>query len=78
MSIIYPVVFTKSHESLTNARRSLQIKKARNSGKVPNRGGFTTRLRINNEPIDVITSSRLLGTIISDDLKWDLDCANIV
>ena len=39
---------------------------------------FTTRLRINNEPIDVITSTRLLGTIISDDLKWDLNCANIV
>ena len=39
---------------------------------------FTTRLKINDKPLEVIDSTRLLGTIISDDLKWDLNCASIV
>ena len=39
---------------------------------------FTTRLKIKDLPIDVIDSTRLLGTIISNDLKWDLNTANIV
>ena len=39
---------------------------------------FTTRLNINDAPIEVIDSTRLLGTIISSDLKWDLNTANIV
>ena len=39
---------------------------------------FTTRLKINDKPLEVIDSKRLLGTIISDDLKWDLNCARIV
>ena len=39
---------------------------------------FTTRLKIKDKPIDVIDSTRLLGTIISNDLKWDLNTANIV
>ena len=36
---------------------------------------FTTRLSINDKPIEVINSTRLLGTIITDDLKWDANCA---
>ena len=39
---------------------------------------FTTRLQLRNEPLDVINSTKLLGTIIQDDLKWDLNTANIV
>ena len=39
---------------------------------------FTTRLSINDKPIEVINSTRLLGTIITDDLKWDANCANLV
>ena len=39
---------------------------------------FTTRLTIDDEQIDVIDSTRLLGTIITNDLKWDSNCANIV
>ena len=38
----------------------------------------TTRLKINNEPIDVINSTRLLGTIISNDLSWDLNTSALV
>ena len=39
---------------------------------------FTTRMRINNKNIEVIDSTKLLGTIISSDLKWDLNTAEIV
>ena len=39
---------------------------------------FTTRLQLKNENIDVINSTRLLGTILSDDLGWDKNTANLV
>ena len=32
---------------------------------------FTTRLQMNNENIEVVNQAKLLGVIISDDLKWD-------
>ena len=38
---------------------------------------LTTRLTMNNVPLEVIDSPRLLGTIISTNLSWDLNCANI-
>ena len=39
---------------------------------------FTTRLTINHKDVEVIDSTRLLGTIIQKDLKWDLNTAEIV
>ena len=39
---------------------------------------FTTRLMLNDEIVEVLDSTRLLGTIISSDLKWDANTANIV
>ena len=39
---------------------------------------FSTRLKLNDETIEVINSTRLLGTIISDDLKWDLNTSSII
>ena len=39
---------------------------------------FTTRLTINNEQIEVIDSTKLLGTIITNDLKWDSNCKSLV
>ena len=39
---------------------------------------FTTRLSLENSPIEVISHAKLLGTIIQDDLKWDLNTANLV
>jgi hypothetical protein len=35
-------------------------------------------LQLKNENIDVINSTRLLGTILSDDLGWDKNTANLV
>jgi hypothetical protein len=39
---------------------------------------FMTRLRVENEPIEVIDSTKLLGTIISKDLTWDLNTASLI
>ena len=33
---------------------------------------FGTRLYINNQPIEMIEHTILLGTIIQNDLSWDL------
>ena len=37
-----------------------------------------TRLKFNNVPIHVINSTRLLGTILSNDLSWDLNTSALV
>ena len=39
---------------------------------------FTTRLFINNQPIEVIKNTRLLGTFLQDNLCWDLNTKEIV
>ena len=39
---------------------------------------FTTRLKLKSENIEVINNTKLLGTIITDDLKWDLNTTSIV
>ena len=39
---------------------------------------FATRLQLKDENVEVINSTKLLGTIISDDLKWDLNTQNLV
>ena len=39
---------------------------------------FSTRLSINDNPIEVIDSTKLLGTIITNDLKWEQHTAHIV
>ena len=39
---------------------------------------FTTRLNLNKENVEVVTETKLLGTIIQNDLKWDSNTAYIV
>ena len=39
---------------------------------------FTTRLSVNNENIEVVDNAKLLGTVITDDLKWDLNINEII
>ena len=39
---------------------------------------FTTRLTVNEKHIEVINSTLLLGTIIQDNVKWDLNTARLV
>ena len=39
---------------------------------------FTTRLEMNGEKLEVIDSTRLLGTIITNNLSWDLNISDIV
>ena len=39
---------------------------------------FTTRLKLNDEIVEVLDNTRLLVTILTNDLRWDLNTANIV
>ena len=39
---------------------------------------FTTRLALNNENIDVVKQAKLLGVLITDDLKWDANTELLV
>ena len=39
---------------------------------------FTTRLKLNDKNVDVIDQTKLLGSIITDDLKWDKNTSKIV
>ena len=39
---------------------------------------FSTRLLLNQENLELLESTKLLGTTISDDLKWDLNTSIIV
>ena len=39
---------------------------------------FTTRLQLKDENVEIVNSTRLLGTILSDDLGWDLNTASLV
>ena len=38
---------------------------------------FSTRLTLNDEKIEILESTKLLGTIIADDFSWDLNTLNI-
>ena len=37
-----------------------------------------TDIKLNNEPIETVSETKLLGTIISNDLKWNKNTDNIV
>ena len=39
---------------------------------------FTTRLSNNNQQIEIMDSTKLLGTVLSNNLSWDLITAEIV
>ena len=39
---------------------------------------FTARLSINEQPVEEIKSTRLLGTVIQNDLRWELNTAEII
>ena len=39
---------------------------------------FTTRLKLNNQVLDSVSETKLLGTIVTSDLKWDKNTENIV
>ena len=39
---------------------------------------FTTRLNVNNKNIEVVDNTKLLGTFITNDLRWDLNTNEIV
>ena len=43
-----------------------------------NNYNFTTRQELNNENLEVVEKAKLLGVIITNDLKWDENTNNLV
>ena len=39
---------------------------------------FTTRLKVNNENLEIVNKTKLLGRILTDDLKWDENTTYLV
>ena len=39
---------------------------------------FTTSLSVNEEKMKIVKDTKLLGTILTDDLKWDKNTKEIV
>ena len=39
---------------------------------------FSTQISLNNENIETVKAAKLLGTVITDDLKWDKNTTEIV
>ena len=39
---------------------------------------FSTRLKIDEETIETVPNTRLFGTIIEENLSWDLNTVNII
>ena len=39
---------------------------------------FSTQLKLNGETVETVNSARLLGTILSSNLKWEQNIENIV
>ena len=39
---------------------------------------FTTKLAVNDKPIEIVKETKLLGTYLTEDLKWDKNTSEIV
>ena len=39
---------------------------------------FTTKLSVDSEPIEIVNQTKLLGTYLTDDLKWEKNTSEIV
>ena len=39
---------------------------------------FTTRVKLNNQNVEIVDQVKLLGTIVTSDLKWDRNTSEIV
>ena len=62
-----------------NQKMMLNAKKSKNMVfNFTDRFQFSTRLRMDNDVVETVQSMKLLGTIISQDLSWDLNVKNIV
>ena len=67
------------HKWTVNQKMVLNPKKTKNMiFNFTNKYKFSTRLKIDEETIETVPNTRLLGTIIEENLSWDLNTANVV
>ena len=65
--------WTKSQKMLLNSEKTKSM-----IFNFTNKYQFASRLSLYDENVEVLQSTKLLGTIISNDLKWDLNTKEIV
>ena len=65
--------WTKNQKMLVNAQKTKSM-----IFNFTNDYQFTTRLKLEDHQLEVINHTKLLGTIIQDDLKWDLNTQNLI
>ena len=83
---IIPAQNLKSQQHLTvinnwtkKKKMKLNVKKTKNIiFNFSKKNQFITQLTVDNENIEVVKETKLLGTYITDDLKWDKNTAEIV
>ena len=69
----------KINEWTKKQKMKLNLKKTKNMiFNFSKKYKFTTQLSVNNENIETVKEAKLLGTIITDDLKWEKNTAAIV
>ena len=67
------------NEWTKNQKMALNIKKTKNMiFNFTKKYQFTTSLSVNDEDIELVKETKLLGTIITEDLKWDKNTKEIV
>ena len=65
--------WTTDHKMLINQKKTKNI-----IFNFTNKYQFCTRLSLNGENVEIVQESKLLGTIIQNDLKWDSNTAHVV
>lgn len=83
---IIPAQFLKSQEYLNTIKKwtenqKMILNQRKTKAMVFNftdKYQFSTRLKLNNENLEIVKHAKLLGVTISDDLKWDLNTENLV
>ena len=83
---IIPAQFLKSQEYLNTIKKwtenqKMILNQRKTKAMVFNftdKYQFSTRLKLNDENLEIVKHAKLLGVTISDDLKWDLNTENLV
>ena len=65
--------WTKDHKMKLNSKKTKSM-----VFNFTNKYQFRTRMKVDNEIIETVENTKLLGTVISSDLKWDLNTNRIV
>jgi hypothetical protein len=83
---VIPAVNLKSQQHLNEInnwtkkqKMKLNEKKTKNMiFNFTNKNQFTTKLTVNDKPVEILRETKLLGTFLTDDLKWNKNTSELV